>query len=191
MGSCYYIDYWSFQQFFNGEDYYYLYMPFFAPGPGGSIRNSTISLGKTYANVQAKPRLGIESTTFSNPSVAKTGGSTDLSATISATPGANPGDQVVVEITHTTGNSTFTYEGAQGAGQRTTVPLTSGGNVIATFKITTASNNQGTGDNTFRVRIYDILRPNGQGGFTSVYNSGYYTGVSTDGVTTSALKVNP
>lgn len=186
-----YIDYWGFQKVYNGEDYYYIYMPFFAPGPGGSIRNRTISLGKTYANAQAKPRLGIESTTFSASSVARTGGSTNLTTSISATPGTKPGDQIVVEVTHITGDSTFTYSGIQVSGQTATTTLAPGDKVNVTFTITTASDNQGTGNNTFRVRIYDILRPNGQGGLTSVYNNNYYTGVSADGATTSVLKVNP
>jgi len=161
MSTSYYIDYWGFQPIFNGEDYYYLYMPFFAPGPGGSIRNSTISLGKTYANVDAKPRVAVGTPTLSNDPVTVNAPQTTLTVPISASSvGLQDGDYAVVEVIDETTGATIDFTG----GPSKSVTLSRGGTATTAFQVVSASE----ATHNLRVRIADILRPNPQGNPISI-----------------------
>jgi len=183
-----YVDYWGFQKVYNGENSYYLYMPFFAPGPGGSIRLRAISLGKTYATVQAKPKVTSGTPTFSSNSIAVTTGSTTLNTEISAsTIGLQSGDYAVVEVIQETGNSTA-VSFPNPPGQVQNVPLVLGNHTTASFTISAVS---ATGTYTFTVRIADIFRPSTNGGApTSLLNNNGVT-VNTNGVTSGTLTVHP
>ncbi len=181
-----YIDYWGFQPIFNGENYYYLYMPFYAPGPSRSTRSRNISLGKTYANVQAKPKVSSGTPTLSSNSIAVTTGSTTLNTDISAsTIGLQSGDYAVIEVIQETGSSSA-VSFPNPPGQVQTIPLALGNHTTASFTISAVN---AVGTYTFTVRIADILRPGTNGGPpTSILNS---TTVNTNGITSGTLTVHP
>jgi hypothetical protein len=122
--------------------------------------------------VTVLPQISVGDATANPPSVT-VGGVPDTStigATISASPatpgGLQSGDYVHVEMINETGGGNFTYTPSS---QNKDVTLSLGSSVTASFSVTAGS---GTPANTysFRVRVADVRRPNGQGGFASIAN---------------------
>lgn len=158
LGPGYYIDYWDFTQVFVGPEggYYHLYQPFYGYGPRRDIRNRNISLGRTFASVQARPRIGLAEQKFEPPAIgrgAATPNSSDLKFKITATTaGLQAGDFAVVEVSQEAGNGAFTIT----PGITTNVPLNPGGASDGSFTFSQATSD---GTYTYRVRIQDIRRP--------------------------------
>jgi hypothetical protein len=164
MGTNYYIDYWAFQPIYNGEDYRYVYMPYFGPGPRRNTNLSSLLLGKTYANfdLDLPPRATATGTQFTPPNVPKQGGQTELQVQISTTRATLEGSQITVEIQVETNPNQVQLEITTFEKTITVGPGQGGQVILAGFPMRTSLNNQASGPVGFRATITAAVGPNGQ-----------------------------
>lgn len=172
-----YLDGWNFQNVYAGGEggySYWLYMPFYGPGPLRYTNLRNLSLGSTSpATIQAKPRVESQTPTFSDDDImvdsplSTTNESTVVMTQVQASSkGLQTGDRVEVEIITRTGNNgAITWTNGR---QVETVNLVLGGSTTVSFPISGISQ---AGTYTFTTRITDVQRPNGQGGYMSIYSS--------------------
>ncbi len=172
LGGGWYIDYWGYQQVIVGDEgrigYYYIYVPFYARGPMRVTRvRDVLARATSPVTVTAGPEITSGSPTFTANPITVNTGSTHVDVTVTASAeGLQSGDFAVLEIivmTPPPGRVAF----ATPPGQVVNVHLVPGQTTTGRFTI--ASVNE-TGEYTFKVRIYDVRRPDGQGGAHSILN---------------------
>jgi|GEM_PF-5819857 len=163
-------------------------MPFFGPGPRRSTRTSLLTLGKTYAefDIDLPPRATATGTQFSNPTIAKQGGETELQVQLSTTRATPENSQITVEIQVETNPNQVQLDITTFKTTVTVGPGQSGQVILAKFPMRTTANNTSSGSVGFRATITGAVGPNGQ-----TVQNGAGTSPSTITTGTNPLKVNP